>query len=230
MNAMLLDCCNCAAQFAELASRLETPTNCEDVEIAKAICCAIVSITAIIVLGSLLWRLMDHLFKRCQEKRKQEYDVENSKRKQESDLKDKLLDFLKSKASEKNNNKGQQAIKESLSLTPQKIYDLLKGNAHESDSSELRKQYIELCVDILQNLKAENKDFVKPKDNEFSKDHKNYDSTYIDVLCTLIGICHKKELSDDNIKDSKQCCALKTDNDNPNPENVKHEEKESKKS
>lgn len=107
MNAMLLLCqCDsivtkaCGALIPVVQETYEAGTNCKDVAIAEAICHSFVYITAIVVLGSLVWRLMDYLFKGCQEKRKQKYDVENSKRKQKGDLLDKYLDLLKEQTKE----------------------------------------------------------------------------------------------------------------------------------
>lgn len=94
MNAMLLQSCGCAEKIMKLASNIEAATNCKDVEIAKAVCCTIVSVTIIIVIGSLLWKLMDYLFKGCQEKMKQKYEAKEQEWKQKADLLDKKLDAL----------------------------------------------------------------------------------------------------------------------------------------
>lgn len=101
MNAMLLlsQCDSivtkaCGALIPVIQETYEAGTNCKDVAITKVICCTIVSVTAIIVLGSLLWGLMDHLFRGCQEKKKQKYEVAEKERKQQADLQDKLLGFL----------------------------------------------------------------------------------------------------------------------------------------
>ncbi len=94
MNAILLQCCGCAEKIVKLINSVDAETNCKDVEIAKVICGAIVCVAAIIVLGSLLWRLMDHIFKGCQEGKKREHEVKEKERKQKADLQDKLIDFL----------------------------------------------------------------------------------------------------------------------------------------
>ena len=98
MNAILLQCCAGAAKIVKCGCDIEAATNGGDVEIVKSICCAIVSITAIVVLGSLLWRFMDHIANKNNAKRKRCWDVEDKIHKQKSDLIGKLLDFKKERA------------------------------------------------------------------------------------------------------------------------------------
>ena len=129
MNAMLLFCqCDsivtkaCGALIPVVQKTYEAGTNCKDVAIAEAICHSFVYITAIVVLGSLVWRLMDYLFKGCQEKRKQKYDVENSKRKQKGDLLDKYLDFLKELSYPFEKNKEGTPIKKEYDIANSEKY------------------------------------------------------------------------------------------------------------
>lgn len=94
MNAMLLQNCGCAEKIMKLASNMEAATNCKDVEIAKAVCCAIVSITAIVVIGVLIWKLIDKISNGISGWNKRNWDVEDKVRKQKADLLDKKLDAL----------------------------------------------------------------------------------------------------------------------------------------
>ena len=100
MNAMLLDCCGCAEKIVNLAGSMETATNCKDVEIAKTICCAMVSITAIVVIGVLGWKLIDKISDAISGYNKRNWEVKDKKQKQKSDLQDKLIDFLANNTSE----------------------------------------------------------------------------------------------------------------------------------
>lgn len=95
MSTMLLECCTAATKFVKCGCTNEAVTNCKDVEIAQAICCAIIWVTAIIAGGLILWKLIDHHAKKKVDKRKREWDVEDKTLKLKSDLLDKYLDFLK---------------------------------------------------------------------------------------------------------------------------------------
>lgn len=76
----------------------EAETNSADIEITKYICCAFVIVTAFIVGGFLLWKLIDHLANAIAGWFKRRWEVENIIRKHDSDLLGKLLDFQKETA------------------------------------------------------------------------------------------------------------------------------------
>ena len=61
MNTLLLDACAGSAQIVKCGCDIANATNGQDVEIAKAICCSIVTLAGIIVGGFLIWKLMDHI-------------------------------------------------------------------------------------------------------------------------------------------------------------------------
>lgn len=65
--------------------------------ITHQICCTIVIVVTIIVLGFLLWKLMDHIASSKAEKRARQWKVEDIERKQKADLLEKKLSFLKDK-------------------------------------------------------------------------------------------------------------------------------------
>lgn len=87
-------------------------TNDADVEITKYICCAVVTVAAIIVGGFLIWKLIDHLANAIAGCYKRRFEVEDLERKQKSDLKNKLIDFLeKMTINEKYNEDNDKVIK-----------------------------------------------------------------------------------------------------------------------
>ena len=58
MNTLLLDACAGSAQIVKCGCDIANATNGQDVEIAKAICCSIVTLAGIIVGGFLIWKLI----------------------------------------------------------------------------------------------------------------------------------------------------------------------------
>lgn len=69
----------------------EAGTNWANVEITKTICCSLVLIVAICVLGFLLWKLIDYHAQKNVDVRKRGWEEEDKDRKQKSDLLDKKL-------------------------------------------------------------------------------------------------------------------------------------------
>ena len=74
----------------------ESGSNCSDVCITKTICCTLVTIMVLLLVGLLLFQLINRGFNCCSEKRKREWEVEDRKAKRISDLRDKRLAELKS--------------------------------------------------------------------------------------------------------------------------------------
>ena len=72
----------------------ETGANWANVEIAKIICCSLVLIVAICVLGFLAWKQIDHHARKNVEVRKRAWEKEDKDRKQKSDLIEKKLTKL----------------------------------------------------------------------------------------------------------------------------------------
>lgn len=84
---MLLQCCESAAQVVKCSCGQELATNCNDLGIAQAISCTIIIVTCCIVIGFLLWKLMDYIAKGCQEKRKRRWEEDDKELKQKADNK-----------------------------------------------------------------------------------------------------------------------------------------------
>lgn len=72
----------------------EAGTNCKDVAIVKAVCCSLVIIVAICVVGFLLWNLIDNRAKKNEREFTKTNEKEESKRQTEADLLTKKLDIL----------------------------------------------------------------------------------------------------------------------------------------
>lgn len=88
----------------------EARTNWANVEITKTICCSVVLIVAICVLGFLLWKLIDHHAQKNVDVRKRGWEEEDKDRKQKSDLLDKKLAKL-----DNDKDKYLSAIEEAIS-------------------------------------------------------------------------------------------------------------------
>lgn len=88
----------------------EAGTNWANVEITKTICCSLVLIVAICVLGFLLWKLIDYHAQKNVDVRKRGWEEEDKDRKQKSDLLDKKLAKL-----DNDKDKYLSAIEEAIS-------------------------------------------------------------------------------------------------------------------
>lgn len=84
MNTLLLDACAGSAQIVKCGCDIANATNGQDVEIAKAICCSIVTLAGIIVGGFLIWKLMDHIANGISGYYKRKCTIEDIKRKMEA--------------------------------------------------------------------------------------------------------------------------------------------------
>ena len=102
MSTLFLNCF-CDSIFEKMCERLgtctpevvEKGTNCADVAMTAVICKAVVCVALILVLGFLVWKLMDHIANGISGWRKRVWEVNDIKRKQKSDLLTRLLDFKK---------------------------------------------------------------------------------------------------------------------------------------
>lgn len=96
MSAILL-LCQCDSVATKLVNAAipvvqqtyEAGTQCEDVEIAKIICCSIVSVVAICTIGYLVWSFMNLYAKKKADERKHKWEVEECDRKQEAEKQEK---------------------------------------------------------------------------------------------------------------------------------------------
>ena len=101
MSTIILNCF-CDSILEKLCEKLgtcppevvETGTNYADVAMTAFICKAVVCVAFILVLGFLIWKLMDHIANGISGWRKRVWDVEDIKRKQKSDLLTKKIDLL----------------------------------------------------------------------------------------------------------------------------------------
>ena len=214
-------------------------TNEYDFLIAAVICATIVFVAFIAKCAILSWKTKIINAEKTERYDKKDKENEEAVRKQKSDLIDKLLDYLKNNVSKKNDNKGQQTKSQTLSMKPDDIYNLLQGNAAKSCSEELRQQYIELCVEVLQKLEpadnqSDNCVDGKPIDVKISgKGHQsdktgsgasNGDSEsqktsdiYMDVLCFLIAHVEKGTLDENDLEDLRKRCGLEKEKTAPTP-------------
>ena len=71
----------------------EAATNWADVEIVQQICCSLIQIACIIVVGYVFIKIIDVVFTYCSEKTKRQWIVEDCNHKRNADLLNQLLDF-----------------------------------------------------------------------------------------------------------------------------------------
>lgn len=202
----VIDSCQPCVQEAE--------TNCNDVIIVVIICLALCIVSCLGICKFFELKKEEREDKKTTDTEKRKNDVDDRIWKQQSDLIEKLLDFLKNEASKKDDNKGKQANDTSLSMKDEDVYKLLKGNAAKSCSEDLRQRYIELCVEILQKLKVDKNTSINgnnagntQKDNSGdASQSKSPSDIYKNVLCSLIGLIHKDKLEDKDIQALNDSC------------------------
>lgn len=134
---MLLQCCESAAQVVKCSCGQKLATNCNDLGIAQVISCTIICVTCCIVIGFLLWKLMDHIAKRCQEKRQRGWEIEDKQLKQEADKKQRawqiedmkfqMLKELCYSSQKEKNEKQEKVLKELESAEVGKYLSELEG-------------------------------------------------------------------------------------------------------
>lgn len=131
MNTFLLNC-SCDSIVSTMCEKLcvcsakvlEPSTNYADVSIVGNICTCIEQIFIIGVVGCLLWKLIDHISKGISGWRRRVWEKEDIDRKQEFDLLERYLDFLKEQTEAKNDeqiketekNQYRQVLKDLIGL------------------------------------------------------------------------------------------------------------------
>ncbi len=95
MSTLLLQCSSNTAQIMKCGCKAVSATNYYDASIAQTICCTILAIVAIVVVGFLIWKFMDYLFKRNQDNRNYKWDEEEKKRSKVVELQNMKLEILK---------------------------------------------------------------------------------------------------------------------------------------
>lgn len=94
MNAILLEGCAGAVKLLKCDLGFKSATNCKDVQIAQTICSAIIDVTVILVIGFLIWKLIDYIAKGCQEKRQHNWEDKDKDRKNKAAILNKKLEIL----------------------------------------------------------------------------------------------------------------------------------------
>ena len=85
-----------SAQLMKLTETLipylrDTETNCQDVKIAEVICCTFICVAGIIIIGFLIWKLMDYCFICCSESKKRKWAKEDQEKRQKAELLNKYI-------------------------------------------------------------------------------------------------------------------------------------------
>ena len=101
MRTLFLDCSSNAAQMAKCGCKAVVETNGNDVTVAQTVCCSVVTIIAIVVVGFLVWKLMEHIVKNRQSKRQHMWETEEKVRNRNVELIDAKLKVLKEQCYEK---------------------------------------------------------------------------------------------------------------------------------
>ena len=106
MITLLLNAPTGCEQIIKCCCKISNETNLQDVEIAKTICCSIITLTGIIVGGFIVWKLMEHIAK----------GVSAEEKKLKTDLINKKLEILHENCYEtelvENNSKERKKLKE----------------------------------------------------------------------------------------------------------------------
>ena len=116
MTTILLQCCQDSLNVVKCFCENNALTIQEKAQNTEIICDMIIWVTAIIVGGFILWKFLDLVFYGVSETCKRDYDVEDRKNKQRTNLLEKKLAILKEK-----NDGGQsyaKAIDEALNDIP----------------------------------------------------------------------------------------------------------------
>ena len=149
MGTILIQCCDVAAKVIKCGCDVDV-TNNYDPEIAGTICHAFISVTEIIVVGFLIWKLMEYVANGIAGWRKRVWEVEDIKRKQEADLKKRFMDFL-----EKNTSKGEYNKEKDKTINTLKEF-----------RSDENQYYIDVMKEMMGDCKNPN---CNPKSDEKQK-------------------------------------------------------------
>ncbi len=142
MSTLLLDACAGCAQILS-SSNIAYATNGHDVEIARTICCSIVTLTGILVGGFLIWKLMDYIAKGVEVHYTREYEKEDIIRKQQAAEKIDADKKPQLTPEEKEENRflefcydmAKSTVKENMDLKKE-CWDILKGRVNISPKTQ----------------------------------------------------------------------------------------------
>lgn len=87
--------CACGRLVPVFQQTVEAETSCNDVKIVGIICATIVLVALIVKCGFLIWKYIEIDAAKRERVNKNEKELSESQRRQNSDLQDKLLDFLR---------------------------------------------------------------------------------------------------------------------------------------
>ncbi len=161
----------CGSVIPVIQETYEAGTNWANVEIANTICCSLVLIVAICVLGFLAWRLIDHHAKKNADVRKSEWEKEECTRKQEADRENRL-NMLEDEKRKRTNM---------LEDEKRKRTNMLEDEERKIKSDILYKKLQILCATCCELSKDEPKRTVRKYDDEAVK-------YYIAALDDAMGI------------------------------------------
>ena len=85
MTTFLLLCCQNTAQIVKCGCEAAKKTSEQDVAMALTVCCAVVAIVALVVVGFLLWKWMEHIYQKRQAIRQHEWEKEDKETKREAE-------------------------------------------------------------------------------------------------------------------------------------------------
>jgi hypothetical protein len=118
MSAVILEGCAGAVKILKCGCDQCSAMNVNDVQIAQTICGTIVLVAFIMVVGFLVWKLMEYIANGVSGYSKRKWEEKDCVKKQKSDLQDKLLNFL-----EKNTSKEECSKEEGKMVKKQKSFD-----------------------------------------------------------------------------------------------------------
>lgn len=198
----------------------EAATNWLDFAIAAIICVSVVVIACYGICRFFSNKEAERAAQENANEEKKTKDEADKKAKQKSDMTDKLVDFLKDQASSKNND-----AKPNVSLAIDDVCKYLEESAEVPAVEGLRKQLVNLCTTLIKNNKGEkNNDNTESKSAKTGKkEDPSKDTnaeTYVNALCTLIGLMDKEQWDKDDIDNLKKSCGLEINPSQANPQTV----------
>ena len=101
MGTMLLEGCAGAAKMAKCGCGHEAVTSFNDVAMAQLVCCTIVCVVLLLILGALAWRLIDHHATKKVTIRKRRWDFADRRQALRNELIEKKLAAIEKGKDEK---------------------------------------------------------------------------------------------------------------------------------
>lgn len=155
MSTLLLNAPTGCEQIIKCCCNISNKTNLQDVEIAKTICCSIITLTGIIVGGFIVWKLMEHIAKGVSGYNRRKWEIEDIMRKQSAEEKKQKTDLINKKLEILHENCYETELVENNSKERKK----LKENSEENDA-------IGKYIDALNNEIGTNSTVIDSECNE----------------------------------------------------------------